>query len=79
MKKPSMMGSSKYEFNPEQFDIDVIASKERYKAKYERIESELKKIVFSDNERIEETWNIVIKVLRDLKEEYGHWIKITYN
>lgn len=46
-----MMGSSKYEFNPEQFDLDVHNNMKRYSEKREVIKAELEKIIFKDSVR----------------------------
>lgn len=64
-----MMGSSKYEFNPEQFDIDIHNNKKRYDEKLQLIKCDLEKILFQDPIRVEETWNMMIQTLRQVKEE----------
>lgn len=61
------MGASKYEFNPQRLDIDIQNNKERYNSKYQYIESQLTEILYHDAIRQEETWSIVIDILRCIK------------
>ncbi|WP_251398352.1 hypothetical protein [Ureibacillus chungkukjangi] len=61
------MGTSKYEFNPEQFDIDVINNQKRYKDKYNFIELELFKLIQHDPIRQNESWEMIIDILRQYK------------
>lgn len=74
MKKPSMMGASKYEFNPLQFDKDIAENQERYRIKKLVVENKLNDILYSDSNRIDETWNMIIEVLRNIKVN-SHQIK----
>ncbi|SHE67277.1 hypothetical protein SAMN05444392_102319 [Seinonella peptonophila] len=69
MKKQSNMGSSKYEFNPEQFDIDVARNHERYQQKKLEIKIKLWSMLFHEPDRVDETFNIICDVLREFKEE----------
>ncbi|MFJ8528702.1 hypothetical protein [Bacillus sp. NPDC094106] len=70
MRKPSMMGSSKYEFHPEQFDIDVLNNKRDYEEKKKYIKQELNKMILCKPSRMGETFSMMIQALRELKAEY---------
>lgn len=71
MRKQSQMGASKYEFNPEQFDIDVENNRLRYLDKYSQVYGELTMIMESDPTRLDETFSIILDVMREFKKEYG--------
>lgn len=66
-RKLSAMGSSRYEFNPEQFDMDVQRNIERRNKRKDEIKnlilSELKK----DPVRQDETYQMFIDALREYK------------
>lgn len=70
MRKCSMMGSSKYEFNPEQFDEDIKKNKEKYKAKGKRAMEVLEDLINQDTWQ-QENFRIITKNLRELKERYN--------
>lgn len=69
MTKQSMMGSSKYEFEPEQFDNDIRANQARYHYRYKFIEQVVQKIFWQEPARQHETMEIFIKVLRGFKDD----------
>lgn len=69
-KKGSMMGASKYEFNPEQFEIDVENNIKRYKNKKDSAKQEIIKILESDPTRLDESFSMVLEILREIKEKY---------
>lgn len=71
MRKQSQMGTSKYEFNPEQFEIDVENNRIRYLGKYTDIYSALEQQIESDPVRIDETFSIMLDVMREFKKKYG--------
>lgn len=65
------MGSSKYEFNPEQFEIDVQNNINRYMELKDNIKEELHKIILQDPSRMSTTFTCVLEVLREIKQEYN--------
>lgn len=71
MKKQSQMGTSKYEFNPDQFDIDVEANRVRFVTRRALIHAELKKLIELDGPRIDETFSMMLDVMREFKKHYG--------
>lgn len=69
MRNLSMMGSSKYEYEPWKFDEDVRRKKELRENKEKTITKVLEEFITQD------TWQqcnfrIIIKVLRSLKNKY---------
>ncbi|WP_242290366.1 MULTISPECIES: hypothetical protein [unclassified Bacillus cereus group] len=70
MKKSSNMGSSKYEYNPEKFEKDVLNNKKRYEGKSQEIKEELSRLLKNEPSRMNETFSMMLQSLRELKEEY---------
>lgn len=70
MKKSSNMGSSKYEYNPEKFEKDVLNNEERYLEKSQEIKEELSILLKNEPSRMNETFSMMLQSLRELKEEY---------
>ena len=66
-----MMGSSKYEFNTDQFEKDIQANKERYDNQKQSIKDEIVANLHRDGSRLDETFSIYIEVLLELKSEYN--------
>ncbi|APQ73839.1 hypothetical protein RSJ22_12175 [Clostridium botulinum] len=69
MRKLSMMGSSKYEFNPEQFNEDVKKHRENYRRKEEKITKILEEFINQDTYQ-DRNFRIITKVLKMLKIRY---------
>ncbi|KGO12183.1 hypothetical protein NZ45_19215 [Clostridium botulinum] len=69
MRKLSMMGSSKYEFNPEQFNEDVKKHREVYKRKEKEITKILEEFI-NQNTYQDRNFRIITKVLKMLKIRY---------
>lgn len=70
MRKGSMMGSSKYEFEPWKFEEDIKRNKEKYKAKEKRTMETLEALINQDTWQ-RENFSVIIKHLRELKEKYN--------
>jgi hypothetical protein len=71
VRKQSQMGASKYEFNPEQFDIDVENNRLRYEDSRELIHAELTRLMEADPVRLDETFSIMLDVMREFKKRYN--------
>jgi Txe/YoeB family toxin of Txe-Axe toxin-antitoxin module len=71
MRKQSMMGSSKYEFNPKQFDIDVMEKLQLHQEKKERIAEQIDQLLMEDPFRIGDTFSLIIEVLREAKQKHN--------
>ncbi|HDK7165918.1 TPA: hypothetical protein PTV51_002191 [Clostridium botulinum] len=69
MRKLSMMGSSKYEFNPEQFNEDIKKHREVYKRKEKEITKILEEFINQDTYQ-DRNFRIITKVLKMLKIRY---------
>ncbi|NFC28763.1 hypothetical protein EXM98_04180 [Clostridium botulinum] len=69
MRKLSMMGSSKYEFEPQKFDEDIKKHRENYKRKEEEITKILEAFINQDTCQ-DRNFRIITKVLRILKIRY---------
>lgn len=67
MRKPSMMGSSKYEFNSGLFELDVKRSQERYNKKLKAIKGEISTQFLDDPTRLKETYQMYVELLLDMK------------
>ncbi len=65
----SSMSNSKYDFAPEQLDKDIQANKERYERKKEHVRALIEGTFKSDPVRADETFNIFIAVLREIREK----------
>lgn len=70
MKKPSMMGSSKYEFELNRFEEDVKRHIEEFRGKSDSIKETLENLILSDYKH-QENFNIIIKNLRELGKEHN--------
>lgn len=70
MKKQSMMGSSKYEFHPHQFDIDMNNHLEKYQRKYELMQSTLDNWFRIEPDKMNDTYNMLINIVIDIKKKY---------
>lgn len=64
------MGTSKYEFNPEQLDVDVQNNILRHKHQKELIHNLVMSEIKKDGSRMDQTFSIFLEVLREIKEEY---------
>jgi len=71
MRKQSMMGSSKYEYNPNQLDEDVLENAIRYRKTKELIREEILENFQKDASRMEQTFSIYLEVLREIKNEWN--------
>ena len=71
MRKPSMMGSSKYEFNPGLFELDIKRSQERYSKKLKVIKGEVSSQFEDDPTRMKETYQMYVSVLLDMKKKFN--------
>ncbi|MCC5422497.1 hypothetical protein [Clostridium botulinum] len=69
MRKLSMMGSSKYEFEPQKFDEDIKKHRENYKRKEEEITKILEEFINQDTYQ-DRNFRIITKVLKMLKIRY---------
>lgn len=69
-RKQSMMGSSKYEFNPGQLDEDIHINQVRYSKLKEKIHNEIMSNFKNDPFRMDETFSIYLDVLREIKAEW---------
>lgn len=67
MKRWSAMGSSKYEFNPNQLDIDIRKKEEHYNKKKDSINKQILSMLESEPEKMNETFSIILDVLREWK------------
>lgn len=70
MARGSQMGASKYEFNPQQFDIDMADHQRKYKERKMQYEKQLRKLIESEPHRMGENYSLVIEVLREIREDY---------
>ena len=70
MARGSQMGASKYEFNPQQFDIDMAYHQRKYKERKMQYEKQLRKLIESEPHRMGENYSLVIEVLREIREGY---------
>lgn len=71
VRKQSQMGASKYEFNPEQFDIDAENNRLRYDEQHTSIKAELTRLIEADPVRLSETFSIMLDVMREFKKQYN--------
>lgn len=67
-RKGSMMGCSKYEFNPEQFDIDMKLHAANAEIRRGHFKEELMKLVHY-NTYDSENFSLILDVLREIKTE----------
>ena len=70
VRRMSQMGSSKYELNPEQFDIDIANHQKRYDEKKKEVDEKVRAILSEDPVRMEETFSMILDVMRDVKTYY---------
>lgn len=71
MRKPSMMGSSKYEFNTGLFELDIKRSQERYNDKLRTIKGEISSQFVDDPTRMKETYQMYVSILLDMKNKFS--------
>lgn len=71
MRKQSMMGSSKYEFNPSQLEDDIQQNIERYQKTKDLIRQEVLGNFQKDSFKMDQTLSIYLEVLRELKIEWN--------
>lgn len=69
MPKVSQMGASKYEFAPDQFEVDIALNQKRFEAKKEEIRLQITKTLESEPTRMDETFSLYVEVLREMKEQ----------
>ncbi|MDU6337098.1 MAG: hypothetical protein E6594_15090 [Clostridium sporogenes] len=69
MRKLSMMGSSKYEFEPWKFEEDVKKNREIYRRKEEEITKVLEEFINQDTWQ-EDNFRTITKALKLLKIRY---------
>ncbi|CAL83908.1 hypothetical protein FDF29_06435 [Clostridium botulinum] len=69
MRKLSMMGSSKYKFNPEQLNEDVKKHRENYRRKEKEITKILEEFMNQDTWQ-EDNFRTITKALKLLKIRY---------
>jgi hypothetical protein len=65
--KKSAMGSSKYEFNPEQLEKDV---RNRFIYKQE-FKEKIKELILSRPDKLEANFRYALDTLKELKEKYN--------
>lgn len=70
MRKPSQMGCSKYEFNPEQFEIDIQNKIIKQLENKQEIHTILTNILRKDAYKMDQTFSTILEVLREIKSEY---------
>ncbi|EKS4345015.1 TPA: hypothetical protein PTV74_003139 [Clostridium botulinum] len=70
MSKISMMGSSKYEFEPNKFNEDIQKHRENHKRKEESAMQILEEIINQDTWQ-EDNFRTITKCLRELKTKYN--------
>jgi hypothetical protein len=70
MRKQSQMGCSKYEFNPEQFEIDIQNKIIKHQQEKQEIQTILTNILRRDAFKMDQTFSIILDVLREIKVEY---------
>lgn len=64
-RKGSMMGSSKYEYNPGQLEIDIQNNKKRVENLRKEIEKFLDEVIGHDPVQSRTNWNVLIQILRE--------------
>ena len=62
---------SKYAYDPEKLDDDIKANIQRIESKREHIKRVLSEEITSEPTRMEETFSLMIDVLREKKKQYG--------
>ncbi|WZY36107.1 hypothetical protein NSR02_07105 [Bacillus sp. FSL W8-1122] len=62
---------SKYAYDPEKLDDDIKANIQRIERKRERIKRVINEEITSEPTRMEETFSLMIDVLREKKKQYG--------
>lgn len=69
-KKQSQMGTSKYEFNPEQFEIDMMNNLENYRIKYELLNDTIENWFMIEPDKMKDTYGMLINVVTNIKKKY---------
>lgn len=70
MRKQSMMGSSKYEFNPEQFDKDIQNKIDKHRQLKQSIHNSIMEFIRSEPHNMNQTFSTILEVMREIKQEY---------
>lgn len=70
MRKPNIIGSSKYEFNPGQFDIDMMNNQRKHIEKVNSIHNEVEKRIIDDPIKAKETYQMYVSILLNMKKKY---------
>ena len=65
------MGSSKYEYNPEQFDIDMKNNYLKRYVKKNMMTETIESWIAEDPSRMKDVYNMLIDVIVDLKKKYN--------
>jgi hypothetical protein len=71
LRKHSQMGSSKYEFNPEQFEIDIQNKIIKQQQLKQDIHSAILSILKNNAHNMDQTFSTILEVLREIKTEYN--------
>jgi hypothetical protein len=71
MRKQSQIGSSKYEFNPEQFEIDIHNKIIKHQQQKLEIYNIIMNMLKKDPSEIDQTFSTILQVLREIKQEYN--------
>ena len=66
----SMMGASKYEFSPKQFEIDMRQHKAEREARELEFERTLRELIDADAFNAKERYYLIIDTLRKIREDY---------
>lgn len=69
-RKGSMMGTSKYEFSPKQFDIDMARHRVNREARELEFERVLRELIEADAFHAKERYYLIIDTLRKIREDY---------
>ncbi|PAF08686.1 hypothetical protein CHH65_13950 [Shouchella clausii] len=70
-RKKDRNPDSKYAYDPEKLDDDIKANIQRIERKRERIKRVINEEITSEPTRMEETFSLMIDVLREKKKQYG--------
>ena len=66
----SVMGNSKYEFEPDKLDKDIKERQERKKRKKDTIKAMIEGMMKSDPTRQEETYQMFVETLKEWREKH---------
>ncbi|PAD85063.1 hypothetical protein CHH57_01770 [Niallia circulans] len=70
MRKQSMMGSSKYEFSPEQIDKDIQNKIDKHQQLKRSIHNSIMEFISSEPHKMDQTFSTILEVMREIKQEY---------